>query len=675
MRWLLRVAGSLLLLAVLAVAALFLVPTERIANLAAGEFRQMTGRELRFDGSVRPTVWPHFGVSTGQVQLANADWSESGPMLVAEGLEIAVDIGALFGGAVRVTGITLRAPRLVLERAADGRVNWRLGPAEATPEAATKGGGAPAPARPAPPLAIDQAVIENGTVLFLDHAADRRVEVTALALDARVPDWQGAATLAASGRIDGREFSAEAGITGIGALIEGKVVPLTLAAALAGAEIAFEGRAGLAPVAAEGRLEAALPDPAPVLALAGVTADLPEGLGRRSLSVAGDVTLTPEGSAHLRGGTIGLDGNRLTGDVDLVPGEARPRLTARLAAEDLDLTPPGGGGGSGGGGGGAASAAGGWSEAPIDARGLGAVDATIALAAESLTVGPLALGRTRLNATVDAARAVIDLTEVAAYGGRVSGQVILNGRKGFSTRLNLALEGLALEPLMSALAGYDRLTGTGDLRFNVLASGTTLAALMRSLEGEGDLALRQGEVRGLDLEGMIRTLDAGYVGEGAKTVFDRITGRFSVAGGVLSNDDLAIAAPLVTAEGRGTVDIGGKQIDYRLTPLSLGGRPLDPDVQVPVLIRGPWAAPSVRLDLETLARRKLEAEAQELEAKAREELARKAQEELGLEVQEGESLEDLARRAAQEALEREAARALERLLGGEGGELGGGTGE
>ncbi len=263
---------------------------------------------------------------------------------------------------------------------------------------------------------------------------------------------------------------------------------------------------------------------------------------------------------------------------------------------------------------------------------------------------------------------MIDLGEAAAYGGTATGQVIVNARKGLSSRVNLTLRNLALEPLLAQLAGYDRLTGTGDLRVNVLGSGSNLAALMSSLEGEGNLDLRQGEVRGLDLAGMIRTLDAGYVGEGSKTVFDSITGSFTVAGGVLSNADLAIAAPLVTAQGAGSVNIGAQTLDYHLTPLSLGGRALDPDVQVPVLLSGPWAAPSVRLDLETLARRKFEAEAKELEERARAELAQKAQEELGIEMQDGESIEDLARRAAQQALEQEAARALERLLGGGSGE-------
>ncbi len=666
MRWIIRVAGSLLLLTVLAVAALFLVPTERVANLAAGEFRKMTGRELHFDGAVRPTIWPHLGVRTGAVTLANADWSEDGPMLTAQALSISVDIPALIGGAVRVTGIELTSPRLLLERATDGRANWHI---TSAPGVDANVAGNEATAGGSTPLSIDRALVEDGTVVFLDHRAGTRSEVRGIALDAAIPDFAGQATLTATAQVNGQAVAVEGTVDAFGPFLDGQVVPVSVTGKTGGSALVFAGRFGLSPLAAEGKVEATLSDLPVLYALAGMAPpDLPEGLGRRSMALDGALTLTPEGSVHLRDGTIALDENRFTGAFDLVPGKVRPKLTAQLATGDLALTALGdGGGGSGSGAGGSGgSAPSGWSAAPIDASALGLIDAAITLAADSVDLGRAAFGRTRLAATLDAGRAVIDLREVAAYGGGISGQVIVNARKGFSTRANLTLAGLALQPLLSQFAGYDRLTGTGDVRFNLLGSGSTLDALMHSLEGEGSLAFRQGEVRGLDLAGMLRTMDAGYVGEGAKTVFDSLTASFAVAGGVLSNGDLALAAPLVTAQGAGTVDIGNQRLDYRVTPLSLGGKDLDTDVQVPVLISGTWAAPKVRLDLETLTKRKLEEEAKKLEEKARAEIAQKAQEELGITMQDGESLEDLARRAAQEALQQEAERQLERLLGGGG---------
>ena len=79
-----------------------------------------------------------------------------------------------------------------------------------------------------------------------------------------------------------------------------------------------------------------------------------------------------------------------------------------------------------------------------------------------------------------------------------------------------------------------------------------------------------------------------------------------------------------------------------------------------MLITGPWASPTFRLDLETVAQEKLQAEAARLQDKAEAALAEK----LGIEAQEGESLKDAARRKLNDAIDEEAARALEKLLGG-----------
>ncbi len=671
MRWLVRVAGSLVVLALVAVVTLFLFPTEKVAQLAAGEFRKMTGRDLSFQGAVRPTIWPHLGIRTGAVSLANAEWSDEGPMLTAQSLSIAVDLAALIGGTVRVTGIEMGSPSLLLERAKDGRVNWDLD-APAAPGSATEDAvaGAAAPVETSTPFTIDRAVIDAGAVRYVDHATGQQVALADLDLDVTIPDFEGAADLTASAVINGQPFSVTATVATFAPFVAGKVVPVVARGKIGGSEAAFDGRLGLSPLAADGAVDATLGDlPALAALLAQPAPDLPEGLGRNSIAMAGAATLTPEGSLHLRDGIVTLDDTVLTGAFDLVPGEDRPKLTAQLTAGALNLAAlAGGSAGAGGGGGGSAPVASGWPTDTLDASALGLVDAALSLAADSVNLGAVSFGRTRIGVTVDAARAVVDLRDVAAYGGTLAGQVVVNTRKGLSARADLSLRGLALEPLLTQLAGYDRVTGTGDLRFNLLGSGSSVDALMNSLSGEGSLAFRNGEVRGLDLAGMIRTLDAGFVGDGSKTVFNSITGAFTVADGVLSNSDLVLAAPLVTASGAGTVDIGGQLLDYRITPLTLGGRALDTDVQVPVLVTGPWAAPSIRMDLASLAERRFKEERAMLEERAKAEIAQKLLEETGVVQLDGESIEDTARRAAEQVLQDEATRALERLLGGGGGD-------
>ncbi len=136
---------------------------------------------------------------------------------------------------------------------------------------------------------------------------------------------------------------------------------------------------------------------------------------------------------------------------------------------------------------------------------------------------------------------------------------------------------------------------------------------MQGLKGEGSLSLGQGELRGLDIGGMLRTLDPGFVGEGQKTIFDGIAGNFSIAGGVLSNSDLKLTAPYLTATGTGEVGLGARTLNYRLRPTALAGADGSGGIMVPLWITGPWADPTFRLDLETLAREKMEAEAKAAE--------------------------------------------------------------
>ncbi|NUB46044.1 AsmA family protein [Fertoebacter nigrum] len=659
MRWIFRLIGVVFGLLALVVVGVLLIPGERVAVLAADQFQKTTGRALTLEGGVSPSFWPQLGVKTGPVTIANADWSDEGPMLQARALTIGIDMAALIAGEVKITRIEAESPQILLEMGADGLGNWELPTAEAAEAAQTPGAGTP--------FTLDRGVITDGTVTYIDHAAGSRVTLTALAVEAAIPAFDGPADVTLAAVMNGQAFTAAGRIGAFAPFLEGRVVPVDLNLGTGGATVSFAGRFGTAPMAAEGRVDAALGDLAAVMALAGqAPPGLPLGLGRDNVAVEGDVTLTAAGSVHLRGGTVSLDGNRLTGDADLTTAGERPKLSAQIAAGALDLSAMG----AGGSGGGDASNTG-WSRDPIDASALGTMDAAVALSADSVDLGVAQLGRSRILATVDRARAVFDLREIAAYGGTVSGQLVANGRGGLSVGGDLAVAGLAMQPLLADMAGYDRLIGAGDLRVKFLGVGNSMDAIMNSLSGGGSLSFGKGEIRGLDLVGMLRTLDAGYVGEGASTIFDRITASFTLKDGVLANDDLVFAAPLLTATGSGRVGIGAQTLDYRIVPTALAGADGSGGVKVPVLISGSWAAPRFKLDLQSILdeqlaeeRAKLEAQARakakELEAEAKARLAQKAQEELGIVAGEGESLEDAARRR----LEEEAANALGRLLGG-----------
>ena len=673
MRWIVRSVMALVLLVFLAAGSVFLIPAEKIAGLAVSKFNALTGRELVLSGSVRPSIWPQLGVKTGPVSLSNADWSDQGPMLQAEGLAISVDLAALIGGEVKITGIEAIAPRILLERSAKGQENWVFGGSS---------GGEVTTATPGvgKPFTMDKAIFSGGALTFIDHKAGTRVELTQIEAAVTIPDYVGRAQMDMAAVMNGQAFKAAMTVGAFQKFLDGRVVPMDLVLTAGKADLAFSGRAGHAPLEAEGDLTADMGDLAAVAALAGAAAPkLPEGMGARDVQVKGKLTVTSKGSLHLRGGAVGLDGNSFAMDADLTTAGERPKLSATVTAGALDLA--GLSGGEGGGSSGGAKADG-WPRDPIDVSGLGVLDAAVSLTADSLDMGMIKLGATQMLVTIERGRAVFDIRKTRAYEGVISGNFVVNGRKGLSVGGDLSFAGMALQPMLMDFGGYQRLVGTGDLRLKFLGVGNSVDAIMQGLEGSGSIALTKGEILGLDIPGMLRRLDTSYVGEGQKTIFDSMAGSFVINTGVLRNDDLVLRSPYITAQGAGVVGLGARNLEYRVKATAMADDTGAGGLTAPLLIKGPWANPKFSLDLEALAQERLDLEKAKLEAElqlkadalkaeaqaradALEAEARaKLQSELGVVQQDGESLEDAARRRASEALEAEARKALEGILNG-----------
>ncbi|WP_166416254.1 AsmA family protein [Cochlodiniinecator piscidefendens] len=658
MRWIFRILGAVVILIAMAIGALFLIPSERIASIAADQFETATGRAMVISGAVKPSIYPQLGVSIEGVEIANADWSDAGPMFTVERLRVGVGLIALMSGDIQVKEIEAVAPEILLEIASDGRVNWAF----SAQGAATGTSSQTAQTAEIPAFTLDKASISSGSLRFFNHAAGSQLVLNEMEIEARLPDFTGPGTVGFAAMMNGQPFSIESDFENTSAFLSGAQTELTLAIAAAGNTINFSGQSGYAPLGAQGAVEVTLPDVPGLFSLLGQPAPaVPSG----SLDGAGfsaNMTYASAGTLHLRDWDLRVNQNRITGSVDLDPTGARPVMNANLNVGALDVTPfiPRGADESG-----AQSA--GWSTDPIDVSALGIMDGRITVVADSINLGSLTFGASQITTTIDDRRAVFDLTQVSAYGGAASGEFIVNGRGGLSSRANLSLSGLSLEPLLSQLAGYERLSGTADARFDVLVSGRSMDGLMRSISGDGQFSIEGGELRGFDLAGMLRNLDASYEGLGSRTIFDRIGASFQITDGTLRNDDLNFQSPLFTATGAGSVGIGAQTLDYRVVPVALAGEDGTGGISVPVLITGTWVDPKFRPDLQSLLDAELEEERRALEERlaaerdaAEARLRQQAEEALGVTQQEGESTEDALRRGLEETVTNE----LLNLLGG-----------
>ena len=645
MRWIVRIVGALVVAALLLAGALFMLPGARIAQVAVDQIRAQTGREVTLSGDTEVSFYPVLGIATGPMTVGNAPWSDAGPMLRAEGLKVGVDPVALIRGDIRITGLELRSPRILLERAADGRVNWELGVDGVAPS-----GQEGAQSRKLA-LYLDRALVSDGVLRHVDHASGAETVIEGLALDLRWADFEGAAEFDAALSPAGDAVKVSGRIARFARFLEGGVSEMSVRLSAPGGEVTLDGQGSLAPQLAA-RVAGEWPDTARFFAALGQPGiALPKGLGRRA-ALTGDLSLAPEETRlSLRDATLTLDDNRLRGAADVFAARTPPRVVGSIEAGALDFSALGGGDGDAQAG---AGGDGGWSRAPIDAGALALVEGEVELAAESMLLGPLALGRTRLGVTLERSRAVATLREVAAYDGNLGGELVANNRDGLSVGGDLRAEGVELQGLLDDLAGLSRFTGKAAGALSFLGVGQSVDAIMRSLSGDGSLETGRGTIQGIDLDRLFRAGDV----RGGTTVFDSLTASFTIEDGVLRNDDLLMRLPVITARGEGRIGLGARDINYLFTPRA-GGGDGQGGVAIPVRIKGPWPNPSIRPDMKALADENLEEEKQKLEQKAQEELDRAVEDKLGVTAEEGESVEDAVKKKAEDKLKKSLKKLLE----------------
>ncbi|MEM9584428.1 MAG: AsmA family protein [Pseudomonadota bacterium] len=607
MRWIIRVILTLVTLVVLAIGAVFLIPAEKIADIAEAQFEANTGRVLNITGGVSPTIFPRLGVVLNDVTISNAPWAAERPMIEAARMDVGVGFSALLGRDIVVEAFEIEAPVIRLQKNAQGEANWDF-------LSDLGGGGESGGPSGINSISLPKGQITGAVIIYDDAQTGQRQTLENLDATVALSDFAGEASVSLSALLNGQAFAVDGTINGLQQLLDGGVQPVSGSFSSASNLVRFEGVAGLAPLQAKGALDVEIKDQTALFALAGQSAPrIPVGMGQQ-VKLAGNLTMTPEREVFLRGVTLGLDDNVLKGDVDVALAGKVPFVTARLAGDRLDFsamstdTTEGDGA--------ANASAGGWSDARIDVSGIEAVEGKFTFKANAVDLGSIQLAQTELSGTLDRARLVLQFDKLGAFDGAVSGQFVVNNRSGLSVGGDMRASGVAMQRVLADFAGFDRLVGDAALSLKFLGVGETLDQIMKSLSGQGRMDVGAGELLGLDIAGMLRNLDASYQGEGSKTVFDAIAASFTIDGGVLRNDDLSFQSKYLTATGAGDVDLGGQTVDYRLVPVALASS-IDNGISVPVLVTGPWSNIKFRPDLKSLLDRELEEEKERLKARAK----------------------------------------------------------
>ena len=632
MRTLLATIAALVLLVAGAVVAVpYVVPQDWLRQQLATQIERATGRPVAVTGPVRVRALPQLSARIEGLRIPNPPAATADDLARVEELAAELALWPLLRGDVEIARFVVRGLELHLEILEDGTATWTQAqgsdaraPADASAAATSEGeaGTGDAPAA-LPAISLGDVRLVDAAFHFRDARdgtarsfTDVDGQIVMRALDAPLE-------IDVTGRLDARALTLDGRLASLAGLLAGETTAVAASLTGDGLDLSYDGSLAMTDAAsASGALSLAVDDAAATLGwLAGTAVDVPV----RTLRVDGELEARPD-RVVLDPVELAVDDVEGSGDVAVDLAAARPAVTGalRLGVVNLAAFTDAGGAASpdaaasGEQEAGAADA--GWSTAPIAMAPL-PVDLDLAVEVAGIEAPPLAVGGGSLRLSGDDGDLRVELDRLAFYDGNATGQVHLQPRDdGLAVASTARLEQFATGPLLAALSGTGFLDGTGDLRFDVRATGGSVAALVGDLDGEGRLAVGRAVLRGLqgrpELEALRTLLSLG--GEPGEPIrLADITASYTITDGVLANDDFTAETPALGLAGEGTVHLAERRVPgYTITP-SARGRLADVErigrLMIPLVVSGPFDALQVRPDPAALAEQSVEQVGEALE--------------------------------------------------------------
>ncbi|NUS20650.1 MAG: AsmA family protein, partial [Mesorhizobium sp.] len=254
-----------------------------------------------------------------------------------------------------------------------------------------------------------------------------------------------------------------------------------------------------------------------------------------------------------------------------------------------------------------------WSDAPIDVSGLNYVDAQVRISANEAVIGDARIAPLALDAKLAGGVLKAGTANLGAYGGQISGEVILDATSGApSFAMHSDLVGVRALPLLQGLAEFDRIDGKLQAKLALRSAGTSQRALMADMQGTAFVNFQDGAIRGINVAQMIRSLTAGTLSgwqdnqdpsREQSTDLSQLSASFRIDKGQAVTTDLNLIGPLVRVTGAGTIALDTKMMGFRVEPKLVmttegQGRANEPvGFGIPVMIQGSWSQPRIYPDM------------------------------------------------------------------------------
>jgi AsmA protein len=535
----LKIAGAVIGAVVVVIVLMLVIgiPSGFLTAQIQERVERETGYKLVINGGARLGVWPSLNITLNDVTVQHPKDRDINRHFAAASIEAEVTLASLWAGKPHITELSIIRPvaNLPLRRERDR---------EATPAAR------PAAGKSSEAFTIEHISVSGGTVI-LSNVRDRvenRIETVnadiAIASDRRI-------VLTGSARRNGYPLKFDIKAALPAGAIERQNIP---------AEIRIDAPDLLnAPLTAkaEARLNG------PVVMINGVTG----ALGDAAFNGWASFDLSSKPLVKLD-----LDFQKLA--------VVMARSTGSTAGQP-------------------------WSSATIDVNNLNYIDLQVRVSAAELKIGDARFTPAAIDATLTTGVLKAQVSNLGAYEGTATGDLTADVSTPNPTyAMRADLTGVRALPLLDGLADFDKIDGRMQAKLSVRSSGTSQRAIMSDMAGTAFIVFQDGAIKGLNVAQMIRSLTASTLSgwqasEEKATDLSQLSASFKIDKGQAQTTDLSLVGPLVKMTGAGTIDLGTKQIGFRVEPKLVmttegQGRLTDPvGLGIPVMISGPWAAPRI----------------------------------------------------------------------------------
>jgi AsmA protein len=540
----LKIAGSAIgaVIVVLALLLVVGVPSSFLTSQIQERVERDTGYKLAINGGAKIGLWPSLNITLSDIALQDPNDRDNNSRLTASSIQADVTLASLWAGRPEITELVIVRPILNVPLQRE-----RLKDAKPVSRPAASGG--------ADAFSIEHVSVTGGTIVFanLRDRVENRVE-----------------TLNADITVDNDR------------------------------KVRISGNARAAGHALKFSIKAA--PPAPPIERQSIPTELnfeAPGLLQSPLSAKAEVRLN--GAVVMINGLTGSLGDGAFNGWASVDLASKPLVKLDLDFQRLAVAMSHGDAGS---------AAQSWSNASIDLNGLNYVDAQARISAAELNIGDAHFAPAAIDATLASGVLKSQISNLGAYDGNANGDVTIDastGNPAFALRADLT--GVRALPLLRSLADFDKLDGRMQAKISVRSTGTSQRAIMSNLAGTTFVVFQDGAIRGLNVAQMIRSLTSSTLSgwqenKEQATDLTQLSASFKIDKGQAQTTDLNLVGPLVKMTGVGTIDLGTKQIGFRVEPKLVmttegQGRAGDPvGLGIPVMIDGPWAEPRIYPDMQ-----------------------------------------------------------------------------